>query len=76
MEFPNKMIFSADLNFRIESVCKSYEGEELHIVGSAKEDERCANVFVRNLWIHRILLSYENRKFPLGLSLRVNQISK
>ena len=35
--------------------------------GAAKENERCANVFVRSLGIHRIPLSEEERIFPLGV---------
>ena len=35
--------------------------------GAAKENERYPNVFVRSLWIHRILLSEEDRKFHLGV---------
>ena len=45
----------------------SSEGKELLIVGAAKENERCPNVFVRSLWIHRIPLSEEERKFLLGV---------
>ena len=35
--------------------------------GSAMENERCPNVFVRSLGIHTILLSEEERKFLLGV---------
>ena len=45
----------------------SSEGKEFHIVEAANENERCTNVFVRTLWIHRILLSEEERKFMLGV---------
>ena len=44
----------------------SSEGKEFHIVGAAKENEQCQNVFVRSLGIHKILLS-EERKFLLGV---------
>ena len=46
-----------------ESVCLSSKGKEFHIVGPAKENERCPNVFVRSLVMHRILLSEEGHKF-------------
>ena len=36
-------------------------------MGAAKENERCPNVFVRSLGIHKILLSEEERKFLLGV---------
>ena len=36
-------------------------------MGAAKENERCPNVFVRSVGIHRILLSEEERKFLLGV---------
>ena len=36
-------------------------------MGAAKENERCSNVFVRSLGIHKILLSEEERKFLLGV---------
>ena len=36
-------------------------------MGAAKENERCPNVFVRSLWIHKIQLSEEERKFLLGV---------
>ena len=45
----------------------SYVGKEFHIVGAAKENERCPNVFVRCLGIHAILLSAEERKLFLGV---------
>ena len=45
----------------------SSEGKEFHIVGVAKENERCPNVFVRSLGINRILLPEEERKFHLGV---------
>ena len=61
------MIFSADLNFLIESVCLSDEGKKCHIVGAAKDNERCPNVFVHSLGIHRIVLSEEECKFILGV---------
>ena len=60
-------MFSTDLNFWLESVCLSSEGKEFHIVGAAKENERCPNVFVRNLGIHRIPLTEDDRKFLLGV---------
>ena len=59
--FLKRRVFSADLNLRIESVCLSSGGNEFHIVGATKENERCPNVFV-----HKILLS-EERKFLLGV---------
>ena len=34
---------------------------------AAKENERCPNVFVRSLWIHKIVSSEEERKFLLGV---------
>ena len=46
--FLRRRVFSADLNFWIESVCLSSEGTEFHIVGAEKENERCPNVFVRS----------------------------
>ena len=36
-------------------------------MGAAKENERCPNVFVRSLGIHKIILSEEERKFLLGV---------
>ena len=51
----------------MESVCLSSVGKEFHIVGAAKENERCLNVFVRSLGKHKILLSEEERKFLLGV---------
>ena len=65
--FLKRLVFSANLNFWIESVCLSSEGKEFHIVGAEKENERCPNVFVHSLGIHRIQLSEEERKFPLGV---------
>ena len=50
-----------------ESVCLSSVGKEFHIVGADNENERCPNVFVRSLWIHRILLSEDELKFLLGV---------
>ena len=44
----------------------SSEGKEFHIVGPAKENERCPNFFVRSLGIHRIPSS-EDRRFLLGV---------
>ena len=35
--------------------------------GGAKENERCPNVFVHSLGIHRIPLSEEGRKFILSV---------
>ena len=46
-------------------MCLISEGKEFHIVGAAKENERCLNVLVRSLGIHKIPLSEEERKFPL-----------
>ena len=43
----------------------SYVGKEFHIVGAAKENKRCPNVFVRSLGTQTILLSEEERNFPL-----------
>ena len=40
--------------------------QKIYIVGDAEKNERCPIVFVCNLWIHRILLSEEERKFILG----------
>ena len=37
------------------------------MVVAAKENERCPNVFVHSLGVHRILLSEEERKFLLGV---------
>ena len=65
--FRKKLVFSANLNFWIESVCLSSEGKEFHIVGAAKENKRYPNVFVRSLGIHNIPLSEEGRKFLLGV---------
>ena len=39
------------------------EGKKFHIMGLQK----CPNVFVRSLWIHKILLSEEECKFLLGV---------
>ena len=61
------MSFSANLNFWIESVCLSSEGKKFHIVGAAKENERCPNAFVRSLGIHKILISEEEHKFLIGV---------
>ena len=61
------MSFSADLKFMVESICLSSEGKEFHIVGPAKENKQCPNIFVRSLGIHRILLSEEECKFLLGV---------
>ena len=57
------MSFSEDLNLLIESVCLSSVVTEFHIERSAKENERCPNVFVRSLGIHRIPLSEKNVNF-------------
>ena len=65
--FLRRRVFSADLNFLMESVFLSSEGKEFHIVGAAKESERCPNVFVRSFGIHKILLSDEERKCILGV---------
>ena len=51
----------------MESVCLSFVGKDFHIVVAAKENERCPNVFVHSLGIHKILLSEEEHKFLLGL---------
>ena len=51
----------------MESVYLSSEGKEFHIVGAAKENERCPNVLVRSLGIYKNLLSEEERKFLLGV---------
>ena len=66
------LVFSDDLNFWMKSVCLSSEGKEFPVVGAAKENERCPNVFVRSLWIHRILLSEEERGFLLGVYTESN----
>ena len=70
--FLRRLVFSADLNLWIESVCLSSEGTEFHIVGAAKENERCQNVFVRSLGIHKILLSEEELKFLLNVYTESN----
>ena len=67
IEFPQKGVFCANLNFWIESVCLCSEGEEFHIVGAANENERYQNVFVCSLRKHEILLSEEERKCILGV---------
>ena len=67
IEFQKRWLFSANLNFWIESVCLSSEGKEFNVVGAAKENEWCPNVFVRGLGIHKILLSEEEHKFILGV---------
>ena len=36
-------------------------------MGAANKNERCPNVFVLSLGIHKILLSEEERKFLLGM---------
>ena len=51
----------------MESVCLSSEGKEFHIVGAARENERCPNVFVHGLGIYKILLSDVECKFLLGV---------
>ena len=51
----------------MESVCLRSEGKEFHIVGAAKENERCPNVFVRSLGLHKTQLSEEERKFLFGV---------
>ena len=61
---------SANLNFWIESVCLSSEDKEFHIVGAAKENERCPNVFFRSLGINKIILSEEEHKFLLGVYIK------
>ena len=51
----------------MESVCLGSEGNDFHMVETAKENEQCPNVFVRCLGIHIILLSEEERRFLLGV---------
>ena len=51
----------------MESVCLRPEGKEFHIVGAASQNERCKNVFVLSLGIHRIVLSEEEHKFFWGV---------
>ena len=51
----------------IEEICLSSEGKEFHIVGAAKENERCPNVFVRSLGIDKMPLSDVEREFLLGV---------
>ena len=63
---------NAELNVTTQSVYLSSEGKEFHIVGAAKENERCPNVFVRSLWMHKILMSEEERKFLLGVHTENN----
>ena len=65
--FLKRWVFSGDLNFYIKSVCLISEGKEFHIVGAAKENKQCPNVFVRSLGVHRNPLSEEERKFLLGV---------
>ena len=48
-------------------MCLSFEGKKFLIVAAAKENVRCLNIFVHSLEIHRILLSEEERIFPLGV---------
>ena len=67
MEFPKKIRFRVDIKFMVESVHLSSEGKEFHTVRAAKENERCQNVFIRILGIHKILLPEEERKFLLGV---------
>ena len=64
--FIKRLVFSANLNFWIESEYLSSEGKKFHIVGAARENERCPNVFVRSLGIHKIILTEEERKFFVG----------
>ena len=45
-------------------------------MGTAKENERCQNAFVRCLGIHNIILSKKSVNFFLVNALRVNQTSK
>ena len=52
--------------FSIESIYLSSDGKKIHIVGAAKENERCPNEFVRSFGIHRILLPEEECKFLVG----------
>ena len=57
----------------MESVCQSSEGKEFKFfVWASKENERCPNVFVRSLGMHKILLSEEERKFLLGVYTESN----
>ena len=64
---PKRWVFSADINFWIESVCPSSVDKEFHIVGAAKENERCPNAFVCSLGIHGILLSEAACEYLLGV---------
>ena len=67
IEFSKRCVFSAELYFWIESVCLNSVGKEFHIVGATIENERCQNVFVRSLGMHRIPWSEEECKFLLGV---------
>ena len=49
----------------MESVCLVSDGKEFHTVGTAKENDRCPDVFVRRLGMHGIQLSEEERTFLL-----------
>ena len=46
--------------------------QKIPYCGAAKENERCPNVFVRSLRIHKILLSEEERKILLGVYTESN----
>ena len=41
-------------------------------MGATKENERCPNVFVRSVGIHKILLLEEERKFLSGVYTESN----
>ena len=59
----------------IKSVCLSLEGKEFHIVGAAKENEQCQNVFVHSLGILGMLLS-EDHQFFWVRRLRLDRTSE
>ena len=40
----NRIVFSADLNFWIESVYLSSVQKKFHIVGASKEKDRCVEI--------------------------------
>ena len=54
--------------FLVDKICMSeFCRHGIPYCGAAKENERCPNVFVLSLGIHKILLSKEERKFLLGV---------
>ena len=57
-------------------MCLSSVDKEFHIVGAAKENERCKNVFVRRLELHRIFCQKSRINFLWVCRLRIDPTSK